>query len=298
MMDWLEIIVAGLDEGEDREAIEKVVELFNRWGQGGAVVELPVLNEEQAGAARLVVKTYLPPDEQDRLQRLERELAHLRRLYGIPAPQLRHLGRADWAEAWKAQYRVLHIGQRLVIRPSWLSYTPQPGEVVLTLDPGMAFGTGLHASTRLCLAALERCLRPGDALLDVGTGSGILAIAAARLGAGAVLALDVDPLAVRVARENAALNGVAEIVEVRQGSLPVEPSAGWDIIVVNILAETIARMAPALAAHLATGGLLIASGVLAWQEQLLSEALAAQGFVLAERWREEDWLALACTRGG
>jgi ribosomal protein L11 methyltransferase len=287
-VDWLEISVAGLDEQEDSAAIAEIVALFDREGQGGAVIELSV---PSASLSQSVVKTYLPPDDPDRLHRLEGELAHLRQLYGIPAPQLRHLGQADWAEAWKTQYRVLHIGQRLVVRPSWLSYTPQPGEVVLTLDPGMAFGTGLHASTRLCLAALERYLRPGDTLLDVGTGSGILAIAAARLGAGEVLALDIDPLAVRVTRENVALNGVAETVEVREGSLPVEPPGGWNIITVNILAETIAQMAPALAAHLASGGLLIASGIVASREQSVSTALAAQGFALVEQRREEDWLA-------
>jgi ribosomal protein L11 methyltransferase len=293
-VDWLEISIAGLDEREDREAIEKVVELFNRWGQGGAVIELPV---PPISPSQNVVKTYLPAGDADRLHRLEEELAPLRRLYGIPAPRLRYLGRADWAEAWKEQYRVSHIGRRLVVRPSWLSYTPQPGEVVLTLDPGMAFGTGLHASTRLCLAALERHLRPGDTLLDVGTGSGILAIAAARLGAGTVLALDVDPLAVGVARENVALNGVAGVVEVRQGSLPVEPPGGWDVIAVNILAETIAQMAPALAAHLATGGLLIASGIIASRQQLVSAALAAQGLVPVEQQREGDWLALVTRLG-
>jgi ribosomal protein L11 methyltransferase len=138
---------------------------------------------------------------------------------------------------------------------------------------------------------LERYLRPGDTLLDVGTGSGILAIAAARLGAGEVLALDIDPLAVRVARENVALNGVAGVVEVREGSLPVEPPGGWNIITVNILAETIAQMAPALAAHLAAGGLLIASGIVASRERSVSAALTAQGFALVEQRREEDWLA-------
>jgi ribosomal protein L11 methyltransferase len=289
-VDWLEISIAGLDEWEDREAIEQIVELFNRQGQGGAVIESLVPQADEDGPARLVVKTYLPPGDPDRLHRLEREL---RQLCGIPAPQLRHLGRSDWAEAWKTRYRVLHVGRRLVVRPSWLSYTPRPGEIVLTLDPGMAFGTGLHASTRLCLAALERYLRPGDTLLDVGTGSGILAIAAAGLGAEAVLALDVDPLAVRVARENVALNGVAGIVEVREGSLPVESAGGWDIVVVNILAETIVQMLPALAAHLRAGGLLIVSGIVASQEQPVSAALDAQGFVLVEQQREGDWLALA-----
>lgn len=297
-MDWIEIIVAGLGEEEDREAIEELTRLFDQHGQGGAVVEQPFAGEGEGSAAGqpVSVKTYLPPGDAERLHLLEEGLSRLRQLYAIPKPQLRRLGQDDWAEAWKAHYRVQHIGRRLVIRPSWLSYTPQPDELVLTLDPGMAFGTGLHSTTRLCLEALERRLRPGDSLLDVGTGSGILAIAAARLGAGTVLALDIDPLAAQVARENVAINGVAGVVEVAEGSLPGEPTTAWDVVVANILAQVIAQMAPALAAHLKPGGLLISSGIVASQEQPVCSALSTQGLTLVERRQEEDWLALTHTR--
>src|SRR5690606_26457499 len=125
----------------------------------------------------------------------------------------------DWANAWKEHYRVLRVGERIVVVPSWLEYEAAPGDVVLQLDPGMAFGTGLHPTTQLCLRLLERYARPGLRTLDIGTGSGILAIAAAKLGAGPILALDNDPVAVGVAAENTARNGVADLVSAAEGSL-------------------------------------------------------------------------------
>ena len=159
----------------------------------------------------VIVKTYLPLDGTagEAQRRLEEGLWHLGQIYPIPDPVIRELAEEDWAEAWKQQYHLLRVGRRIVIVPAWEAYAPAPGEVVIRLEPGMAFGTGLHPTTRLCLEALEAHLAPGCTVLDVGTGSGVLAIAAAKLGARSVLALDADPVAVSVARENVALNGVA-----------------------------------------------------------------------------------------
>jgi ribosomal protein L11 methyltransferase len=320
-VDWLEISVS-----TDSEAAEAVVELFNRYGRGRAVVETAVdcfeYELEEAGPPQaVVVKTYLALDDgaAELRQRLEEGLWHLRQIYPLPEPLIRHMREEDWAEAWKQQYHLLRVGQRTVIVPAWEVYDAAPGEVVIRLEPGMAFGTGLHPTTRLCLEALERHLPPGGTVLDVGTGSGILAIAAAKLGAGPVLALDADPVAVDVARENVAANGVAERVAVRHGTLAggdtlprylnldsgaerqqrleVLDSGRFDLILVTILAPVISGMAAALVARLAPGGRLIAAGLIDSQEQEVVDALGARGLGTVERTQEKDWVSLVAQAG-
>jgi ribosomal protein L11 methyltransferase len=221
----------------------------------------------------------------------------------------------DWAESWKEQYHLLRLGQRMVIVPAWQAYEAASGEVAIRLEPGMAFGTGLHPTTRLCLEALEARLTPGASVLDVGTGSGVLAIAAAMLGAGSVLALDVDPVAVSVARENFQRNDVGHKVKVQYGSLPGSAQGGqwpfpmdegqklalldtgrFDLVLVNILARVIAEMAPALAARLVPGGNLIAAGLIDSQEAEVVRALSSAGLEIVGRAQEEDWVGLVAQR--
>ncbi len=202
----------------------------------------------------------------------------------------------DWGEGWKKDFRPLDVG-RVRVRPTWIAEPPPPGSVEVVLDPGMAFGTGSHATTSLCLAALSDLLaaRPGATVLDVGTGSGILAIAARKLGAGRVAANDDDPKAVEVARENAAANGAA--VEVALA--PVGELAGtFDLVVANILANTLVELAPDLAAKLAPGGVVLLSGILAPQEDEVRRAYVAQGLapVAGGDRREGEWSLLALER--
>lgn len=309
-MNWLEISIEA-----DGEAAEAVAGLLGRIGWGGVVIERPVDCFEQELPAlpppdTVIVKTYLPLDgAADELrQRLEEGLWHLGQIYPLPEPVIRPLQEEDWAEAWKRQYHLQRIGQHTVIVPAWEGYTPLPGEVVLRLEPGMAFGTGLHPSTRLCLQALERYLTPGSSVLDVGTGSGVLAIAAAKQGARAVLALDADPVAVVVARENVTRNGVEGLVTVQQGSLPggedvpthfvpeqplrLLEAGQFDLVLVNILAPVIISMAPSLAARLAPGGRIIAAGLIENQEADVAQALQAQGLQLSGRAQQRDWVLL------
>jgi ribosomal protein L11 methyltransferase len=311
---WLEIGVT-----TDGEAAEAVVELFNRYGHGQAVIETSLdcfehELEEAVQNSTVTVKTYLPLDVagDEVRQRIEEGLWHLAQLHPIPEPAIRELDEEGWAEAWKQQYHRLRIGRRTVIVPAWETYEPGKGEVVIRLEPGMAFGTGLHPTTRLCLEAMETAVLPGSNVLDVGTGSGVLAIAAALLAAGAVVALDADPVAVRVAGENAAANGVAGRVEVRHGSLPggeavplsfaLEGSlpllevGQFDLVVVNILAPVIVGMAPALVARTRPGGSLIAAGLILDQESSVVDALQRQGFKIAGRSQEEDWVCLLAKR--
>jgi len=216
----VEISLSGLDD----EAVQAVTQLFDRWGRGGAVVEQTV--DEPAGP---VVKTYLLTEDDGALRQIEIGLALLRQARGLPEPRVCFLAETDWAEAWKAGYGVLRIGRRLVVRPTWRDdYAAQADDLLIELDPGMAFGSGLHPTTRLCLEALEDYVRPGQAVLDVGTGSGILSIAAARLGAARVLALDTDPLAVQIARENVALNRAEAVVRVEEGTVQI-PNTKYQI---------------------------------------------------------------------
>jgi ribosomal protein L11 methyltransferase len=312
---WLEISVT-----TDSEAAEAVAELFNRYGQGGAVLETPLDCFENelptcSPPDTVIVKTYLPPDSTtaQAQQRLEEGLWHLGQIYPIPAPVVRELADEDWAEAWKKQYHQLRVGRRIAVVPAWEDYAPAPDEAVIRLEPGMAFGTGLHPTTRLCLQALEVHLTPGRTVLDVGTGSGVLAIAAAGLGARSVLALDADPGAVTVAEENVALNGVGDKVTVRHGSLPGGDLVPWhfttdsgldllkaghfDLILINILAPVIVGMAPALAARCTQGGSLIIAGLIESQEEGVVEALQVQRFQVIERAQEKDWVSLVARRG-
>jgi ribosomal protein L11 methyltransferase len=306
----------------DSETAEAVAELFNLHGRGGAVVETLVdCFEYEAPAApppsSVIVKTYLALDgtAEAARQRLEEGLWHLGQIAPIPQPVIRHLGEEHWAEAWKQQYHLLRVGKRTVIVPAWEAYTPGQGEFVIRLEPGMAFGTGLHPSTRLCLEALETYLELGCTVLDVGTGSGVLSIAAAKQGAGSVLALDADPVAVTVARHNADLNGVGQRIAVQHGTLPSSTPGGWglafldaerepglletgefDLVVVNILAPVIMGMAPALAARLARCGFLIAAGLIESQEREVRRDFVAQGLQIVERAQEQDWVCLVAHR--
>jgi ribosomal protein L11 methyltransferase len=281
--------------GPDDEAVQAVVQLFDRWGRGGAVVEQTV-----GDAAGPLVKTYLLAEDDEALRQVQIGLALLRQARGLPEPRVRFLAETDWAEAWKAGYGVLRIGRRLVVRPTWRDdYVPQPDDLLIELDPGMAFGSGLHPTTRLCLEALEDALRPGQVVLDVGTGSGILSIAAARLGAARVLALDTDPLAVQIACENVVLNRVEDVVQVEVGTVQIpnpKSQISNHLVVANILAETIMELAPALAAHLLPEGVLIASGIIAERAEAVASCLRENGMSLVERRDDGDWVALVARR--
>ncbi len=313
-MDWLEVSVV-----TDSGGAEAVAEAMDRFGWGRAVVETPIdcfEHELPAASASwpVIVKTYLPLDDStaDARQRLEEELLNLGQVYPIAKPTARTLAERDWTEAWKEQYHLQRIGQRTVIVPAWEDYAPAPGEIVIRLEPGMAFGTGLHATTRLCLKALEEQLVPGWDVLDMGTGSGVLAIAAAKQGARSVLALDTDPAAVTVARENAAMNAVADAVSVRHGTLPggqvglrnsgtsggVEllESGRFDLILINILAQAILGMASDLAARLMPKGRVIAAGLIESQEQEVIDALHGEGLWPVGRSQEDEWVLLVAQR--
>ncbi len=213
----------------------------------------------------------------------------------------RPVAEEDWAESWKEYFHVARFGRRMVVVPSWLTYDAQPDDVVLTLDPGMAFGTGQHETTRMCLEALEGVVRPGMRLLDVGCGSGILAIAAAKLGAREVHAVDVDPNCVRVTRENAAANRVDKTVRVEAGSAgdawPFDqPAVGFDVVVANIIARVIIDLVEPLVVALAPTGVLIVSGIIGEREVEVREALVAAGACVDSVRAMGEWRCMTAVR--
>ena len=203
----------------------------------------------------------------------------------------------DWSENWKKYYKPFRIGARLVVRPTWEAYEPAPGDLVIELDPGMAFGTGTHETTNMCMQLLEKHLKSGMRVMDVGTGSGILAIAAALLGAEQVLAIDIDPAAVKVARENAALNHVEGRVRAVEGDLCKSEAMPCDLAVANIVADAIRMLAAPLTRHLEKGGLLICSGIIREREQDVLDAALAAGYAVADRLEKGEWVALALRNG-
>lgn len=290
-MKWIELAV-----DTDAEGAEAAAAFLNEFVSGGAVIEQTLAAEpgESLDPARaFTVRAFFTPDAGEALEHAEKGLWHLAQLRSMSDPRTRDIAEEDWAEAWKKDYAVLHIGRRMVVKPSWLEHAPQPDDIVVELDPGMAFGTGLHPTTRLCLAALEEHMAPGARVLDVGTGSGILSIAAAKLGAASALALDLDPVAVETAARNATLNHVEDRVHVQPGSIDLERDSNlYDLICINILAEVIAELAPALAAVLRPGGLVIASGILDFKAEDVVAAFAEQGILVLKREQETDWVAL------
>ena len=200
----------------------------------------------------------------------------------------------DWANSWKAYYKPIKIGERLVIVPAWEKYTPAEGELVVRMDPGMAFGTGTHETTRLVIKLLESYTKPGCRMLDVGTGSGILAICASKLGAGECRAYDIDPMAVRVANENIKDSGLDNITcEVSDLLRHVDRSAKYDLICANIVADIIIRMTPDVGELMHKDTVLLASGIILERSDDVIECFEANGFKIVEKLVDNGWCGLA-----
>ena len=294
----------------EAETAEAVSEVMSRYAPSGVAIEQIArdiqLGADEGAAAQLepiaAVRAYLSleDDVETKRKQIEEALWHLAQIAYIPEPTFRIVAESDWANAWQEHYHVLRLGDRFVIKPTWREYEAQPGEIVIELDPGMAFGTGLHPTTQMCLAAIEKWARPEMRTLDLGTGSGILAIGAALLGVKAIVGIDNDPLAVKVAAENAALNHVAGQITVEPGSLAEAKAAamagrpaGFDLIIVNILARVIIGLCEAgLGQVLRSGGLAIFAGLIDAQEYGVREALQAQGLTVIDRLQEKDWVCL------
>ncbi len=303
---WLEVAC------EVPEELSEAASLYLAESSGrGVCVEnraVDVFSESEIRLAPLVIiKSYFDPETDIELKIGEFRDFMLSITSTLPGfsfthPDVNLICDEEWSDSWKAHFRPMKIGRRLMIAPTWEEIAPSDGQIVLRIDPGMAFGTGAHETTRLCLEFLERLMesfqKPGKpALLDLGTGSGILAIAAAKLGADHVLALDIDQDALDVAMENIVLNDCC--ASIRLGTTGIEKVEDeFDIILANILAEELARMAAPLSERAREGGYLVLSGILSEKEELVRDSFAGLSLEYLETLRDGEWIALLYGKKG
>jgi ribosomal protein L11 methyltransferase len=302
-MKWIEFKVI-YEAGDPETAGDLIASIFDDLGLQGVVVETPDLVPAEGwgeGAVPLPehrsVAGFFPDNDAaaEKCRKVESEVSRLSEERAMTfTTACRTIDDEDWAESWKAYFWPKKISDRFVVKPTWRSYAPAEGEEIIEIDPGMAFGTGAHATTRLCIRMLETYLRPGESFLDVGTGSGILMIAAARLGAGRMAGVDSDQTAVETAEKNLLLNRIApERFRLHTGHLVDAITEKFDLVAANILSEIIITLVPDLPSALKKGGIFIASGISAGNSRTVTERLEAAGFKILEVLEEEEWTAVA-----
>ena len=310
-MSWAEISIQ-----TTHEATEAVAEIFHEVGATGVVIEDPELVEEYRRSgiwdycgipeaednSVVTVKAYLliNAELEDKMSRFKARVEELVN-YGIDKGKgiitWQEIKEEDWENSWKEYFHATKVGERIVIKPSWEEYDAQEGEVVLELDPGMAFGTGTHHTTAMCLRLLEGLVKPGQEIFDIGTGSGVLSIAAAKLGATKILAVDYDELAVRIAEENVAANHTEDVITTRQGDLFKGIEGEADIVIANIIADIIIRLLPDAPSHLKKDGRMITSGIIQDRIDDVIASAEANGMVVEHIERSGDWAAMILRRG-
>ena len=296
---WLEISLS-----VDGEMAEAVAEVMSRYIPNGIVIESTQIIENSSKPAQAVglmrVYGYVPVDaslEETRRQ-LEEAIWHLSRIQPLPSPDFRLIKETNWMEAWKKHYRPIPVGERLMILPPWIE-NPDTARIPIRIDPGMAFGTGTHPTTQLSLILLEEFIKPGEAVLDIGCGSGILSIAAHKLGAGGVYGVDIDPSAVENAQKNASENGIEAGVAFEVGSTSeilkdVFPIRQAPLVVANLLAHILLELLEQRLEDLVSpNGLLLLSGILEENEPEMMAALEGRNLTVKKRIQMDDWAALA-----
>ena len=239
----------------------------------------------------------------DRVAFIEGELRRLKGMdLGMDLGKLTHVdsvvAEQDWTESWKAAFKPFRLGEHIVVKPSWESVETRPGDHVIEIDPGMAFGTGTHETTGMCVKLVEKYVKPGDRVIDIGTGTGILAITAAHMGAGKVLATDLDAVAVRVAAENVAANGFSDLIELRCGDLLDVVRESGDVVIANIIADVIIGLAAPVRVRIVEGGIFICSGISVERRQDVLDALRAADYDVLDVLTEGEWCAMAARKRG
>ena len=299
---WIEIAMTVTPE-----QAEAVAEVLGRYTREGVVIEQLADTDNRSDLTKLNPQVrvfgyfFADASAEERKLKLEQALWYLGRFQPLPAAEYRLVKDQDWMEAWKKHYQPVMIGKRLVIVPAWID-KEYPGRIPIRINPGMAFGTGTHPTTQLCLEFLEEFVQPGLTVMDIGCGSGILSAAAVKLGARRVLAVDIDPASVKSTQENCELNGVSKNVAIDKGSVSLVCSSHFEIataplVVANILASVIMSLFDeGLADLVEPGGMLLLSGILAHQADEVIVKARENGLTLRETKRIEDWVALALTK--
>lgn len=300
-MNWLEVIIKTKPENEDLvssilydngatgltiEDPNDIVELDKAKGAWD-FIEPELLDNKEEG---IIIKAYY--SEAEDLEAILDAITEKIRKHGLGEILTSKVDESDWAENWKIHYKTTKVGDNIVIKPSWEEYEPANEDIVIELDPGMAFGTGSHETTVMCAKALERNVTPTSTVFDVGCGSGILGIIAAKLGAGRVLAIDLDPMCVKVTKENAVINQVDETIQVEEGNLLHMVEEKADVIVANIIAEIIVDLVPGLRKHLKANGVFIASGIIESKLERVREALLGNGYEIMDVEVMNGWAAI------
>lgn len=278
----------------DSSLLEESERLTSAWD----VLDDDVREKYEVDFATL--KAYYPPetDIEETLKTIEEGIKSLDGLTNISGLEIsaKEVHEQDWENEWKKYYKPVPVGKRIIIKPQWEEIDDESRDVVIELDPGMAFGTGTHETTRMCLALLEEFVTPKSTLLDIGTGSGILSVGAAKLGCGKIVASDIDSVAVKVAKENAQLNGVADKIDIRCCDLTTGISGKYSIVVANIIADAVIMLSESAANFMADGGVYITSGIIEHRIDDVKEALTKYGFKIDRILREGEWAAIVCTR--
>jgi ribosomal protein L11 methyltransferase len=311
-MKWSEFAIQTTNE-----AVEPVSNILHEAGASGVVIEDPLelvkerenvfgeiyhLNPDDYPNEGVVIKAYLPVNSflGDTIDAIKESINTLLLFdidLGKNVVSISEVNEEEWATAWKKYYNPVKISERFTIVPTWEDYTPvSSDELIIELDPGMAFGTGTHPTTVMCIQALERTVRPGDLVVDVGTGSGVLSIAAALLDAKRIQSLDLDEVAVQSAIQNVELNNVQDKVSVSKGNLLDGVNEQADVVVANILAEVIMSFTDDVAKVVKPGGYFIASGIIQPKKQDVKDAIIASGFTVEETILMEDWVAIIAKR--
>jgi ribosomal protein L11 methyltransferase len=289
------------------EAVEPVSELLARYGfNQGVAIDEPYIQDADGDNVAVAldkpftIRTYVADSDfrPELVDEIRTALWHLGQMRPVSDLRVSSLAEEDWANAWKEHFTVHKIGERVVIRPPWLEYESKGDEVIVELDPGMAFGTGLHPSTQLTMLGVEETVTPGATVLDVGTGSGILAIAALKLGASHVDAVDVETVAVRATVENAERNGVGDRIVVRLGSVgPGEPFQGeYEVVFANIIARILIELADGIVGATKPGGAIVLAGIIQEREDDVVAAFAERRATVVNRRQHDDWVSLVLRR--
>lgn len=315
-MNWTEVVIKTTTPGSDI-----VAEIMYEAGISGAVIEdradIEIYQKPEGvwdyidegildhmGPA-VLVKGYLPDDEKlnDRIQCIQDSIQTLKSLHsneidlGLCSISFNHVKDEDWATSWKKYYKPIKIGKSVVIKPTWETYTQNQDEVIIELDPGMAFGTGTHETTMMCIQLIEKYIKTGDTTIDIGCGSGVLSLVAAKLGAENCLAVDFDTSAVKISRENVLLNKLVDKIVVKETNLLDHITEHADMVMANIIADVIINLSSSVEEHLKENGIFIASGIIKDRAIDVENVLYGQGYLLIEKMSMGEWVAYAFRKG-